>query len=44
MNKILRVAVVGVGEFGVLHARTLAGLPEARLVALVDSNVEAASK
>ncbi len=34
----LKVAVVGVGAFGELHARTLAGLNETELVALVDSN------
>ena len=36
MNDPLRIAVVGVGEFGVLHAEALSRLPEARLVALVD--------
>jgi len=36
MNDPLRIAVVGVGEFGVLHADALSRLPKARLVALVD--------
>lgn len=31
-----RIAVVGLGSFGELHARTLAGLPEAQLTGLVD--------
>jgi predicted dehydrogenase len=35
MDKI-RTAVVGVGAFGQNHARVLAGLPEAELVAVVD--------
>lgn len=33
----IRVGVVGVGNFGRLHALTLAGLAEAKLVALVDN-------
>jgi predicted dehydrogenase len=32
----VKVGVVGAGSFGLLHATTLAGLAEARLVALVD--------
>jgi predicted dehydrogenase len=32
----VRIGVVGIGNFGRLHARTLAGLAEAQLVALVD--------
>ena len=32
----VRIGVVGIGNFGRLHARTLAGLAEAELVALVD--------
>jgi predicted dehydrogenase len=36
----LKIAVVGVGAFGELHARTVAGLAEAELVALVDSREE----
>lgn len=32
----VRMGVVGVGSFGRLHARTLAGLAEAELVAIVD--------
>jgi len=35
----VRVAVVGVGNFGALHARTLAALPGAELVALVDGDL-----
>jgi predicted dehydrogenase len=34
--KPLRVGVIGAGRFGRLHARTLTGLAEAELVALVD--------
>ncbi|MGE3315301.1 MAG: Gfo/Idh/MocA family protein [Planctomycetaceae bacterium] len=34
----VRVGVVGVGEFGIVHARTAAGVAEAHLAALVDSN------
>ena len=34
-----RVAVVGVGDFGALHARTLASLPEVELLALVDGDL-----
>jgi len=34
MNEPIKIAVMGVGAFGALHARTLAALPEARLVAL----------
>lgn len=37
MDKI-RTAVVGVGAFGQNHARVLAGLTEAELVAVVDAN------
>jgi predicted dehydrogenase len=33
----VRIGVVGVGNFGRLHARTLAGMAEAELVALVDA-------
>jgi predicted dehydrogenase len=36
----VRIGVVGVGNFGRLHARTLAGLAEAELVALVDQRAE----
>ena len=38
--KSVRIGVVGVGNFGRLHARTLAGLAEADLVALVDGRAE----
>lgn len=34
MNGPIRIAVMGTGQFGCLHARTLAALPEARLTAL----------
>lgn len=34
MREPINIAVMGVGAFGALHARTLAALPEARLVAL----------
>ena len=37
MNPV-RIGVVGLGRFGRLHARTLAGLAEAKLVALVDAD------
>ena len=37
----VRVAVVGVGNFGRLHARTLAGLAEAELVGVIDANARA---
>lgn len=40
MNPV-RIGVVGVGRFGRLHALTLAGLAEARLVALVDADPHA---
>jgi predicted dehydrogenase len=36
----VRIGVVGIGNFGRLHARTLAGLAEAELVALVDRRAE----
>jgi predicted dehydrogenase len=34
VNGPIRIAVMGTGQFGCLHARTLAALPEARLTAL----------
>jgi predicted dehydrogenase len=37
----LRLAVVGVGHLGRIHARLAAGLPEIELVAVVDSRAEA---
>jgi predicted dehydrogenase len=37
----LRVAVIGVGHLGRIHARMAAGLPEIDLVAVVDSRPEA---
>ncbi|MEP7189123.1 MAG: Gfo/Idh/MocA family oxidoreductase, partial [Roseiflexaceae bacterium] len=36
----VRIGVVGIGNFGRLHARTLAGLAEAELVALVDRSAD----
>jgi len=40
----LRVAIVGVGRMGALHARTLAKVPEIELVAVVDARPEAVRK
>lgn len=40
----VRIAVVGLGQFGVLHATTLSRLAGADLVALVDGNIEAAQR
>jgi predicted dehydrogenase len=40
----VRTVVVGVGEFGRLHARTLSGLTEAQLVGVVDTRSEAVDK
>ncbi len=39
-----RIAVIGVGAFGQNHARVLAGLDEAELVAVVDTDAERAEK
>lgn len=36
MSKAVPIGVIGLGDWGGLHARTLAGLAEAELVALVD--------
>jgi predicted dehydrogenase len=36
----IRIGVVGLGNFGQLHARTLLGMAETELVALVDSSAE----
>ena len=41
MTDPVRVGVVGVGNFGRLHALTLAGLAEAKLVAVVDRHQSA---
>jgi len=41
MHDPVRIGVVGLGNFGRLHALTLAGLAEARLVAMVDRNAAA---
>jgi predicted dehydrogenase len=40
----VRIGVVGLGRFGRLHALTLAGLPEAKLVALVARRPESLQK
>src|SRR6266850_2528091 len=34
MKEPIKIAIIGVGVFGALHARTLGALPEAQLVAL----------
>ena len=39
----MRVAVIGVGHLGKHHARLLAGIEGARLVAVVDTNLERAA-
>ena len=36
----LRVALLGAGRLGAAHARTLAGLTEARLVSIADPRPE----
>ncbi len=41
MHDPVRIGVVGLGNFGRLHALTLTGLAEAQLVALVDQRPEA---
>ena len=41
MHDPVRIAVVGLGNFGRLHALTLSGLAEAKLVGLVDQRPEA---
>ena len=41
--RAVRIGVIGVGRFGGLHARTLAGLAEADLVAIVETNAAARS-
>ena len=38
-----RVAVVGVGRMGKLHARVLSEMPGAQLVCVVDTNLAAAA-
>ena len=40
----IRVAVVGVGDFGRNHARVWRGLDGANLVVVVDANLERARK
>lgn len=37
----VRVGLVGLGRFGCLHAKVLAGLPEVEIAALCDTNPEA---
>ena len=41
MFEPVRIGVVGLGNFGQLHAQTLAGIAEAHLVALVDNGPDA---
>jgi predicted dehydrogenase len=43
-NAPLRTAVIGVGYLGRFHAQKYAQLPESKLVAVVDANVEAAKR
>ena len=38
----IKIAVIGVGSLGSIHARILAGLPEVELVAVVDTNLKRA--
>jgi predicted dehydrogenase len=40
----LKVAVVGVGSLGSIHARIYAGLPDVQLVAIADTNLKQAKK
>ncbi len=42
MNKSFGVALLGAGRMGMEHARTLLALPEARVLAVADPNLEAA--
>jgi predicted dehydrogenase len=42
LNEPLRVAVIGVGKMGALHARTYADLPDADLVAVCDTDPDRA--
>ena len=37
----VRIGVIGIGRFGILHAKTLLGLAESELVALVDCSEKA---
>ncbi len=37
----VRIGVIGTGRFGILHAKTLLGLAESELVALVDCSEKA---
>ena len=41
MHDPVRIGVVGLGNFGRLHAQTLTGLGEAQLAGLVDQRPEA---
>lgn len=43
MSKATRVAVIGVGRFGLNHARIYASMPDVELVAVADPNEERAS-
>ncbi|MEC7563989.1 MAG: Gfo/Idh/MocA family oxidoreductase, partial [SAR324 cluster bacterium] len=40
----VRIGVIGTGRFGILHAKTLLGLAESELVALVDCSEKALSE
>jgi predicted dehydrogenase len=42
--KKVKVAVIGVGKLGSIHARIFSKLPEVKLVAVVDANLEKAKK
>jgi predicted dehydrogenase len=42
MSRVLRTAIVGCGKVAHLHAQALRGMPEARLVAVIDSDGERA--
>jgi len=44
MSAPLRIAVIGTGNFGALHAKTLAALPGAELIALVDPDTKRATE
>ncbi len=42
MSRVLRTAIVGCGKVAHLHAQALRGMPEAQLVAVVDSDADRA--
>ena len=43
-NKILKFGVIGAGKIGTYHTKTLAGMPEAKLVGVCDSDAMRAQK